>query len=406
VTERLLRSRNAAAIAFLLNGFVTAVWLSRIPAVSSELGLAPGRLGLLLLCPAVGSVLSLPSAGQIVLRLGARGAIRVFSVLCTGGVALAGMGVSSHHVPLTAMGLFFFGLGTGTWDVAMNVEGAAVEQLLRRSIMPRFHAGWSIGTVIGAGLGWAMATLDVPVAVHLTVACAVALVGTQVALHWFLEVDPHGSSEAAPPRAALRAWMERRTLLIGVVTLCAGLDEGVANDWFGLSLVKGYHQSQAVGALGFGVFVASMTVGRTVGTTVIDRLGRVRTLRLTATVAAAGILLVVIGPWVGIALLGGVLWGAGAALGFPMGMSAAADDPVWSAPRVGVVASIGYVAFLAGPPLVGFVADGVGVRRAVGVVLVLLVVMVVLAPVERPLVLDTGGTSGAPSGSGDSALTS
>ncbi len=155
-----------------------------------------------------------------------------------------------------------------------------------------------------------------------------------------------------------------------MVTLCAGLDEGVANDWFGLSLVKGYHQTQAVGALGFGVFVASMTVGRTVGTSVIDRFGRVRTLRLTATIAAAGILLVVIGPWVGIALLGGVLWGAGAALGFPMGMSAAADDPVWSAPRVGVVASIGYVAFLAGPPLVGFVADGVGVRRAVGVVLV------------------------------------
>ena len=92
MTEQLLRSRNATAAAFLLNGFVTAVWLSRIPAVSSELDLAPGHLGLLLLCPAIGSVLSLPSAGHIVLRLGARGAIRVFSVLCTGGVALAGVG--------------------------------------------------------------------------------------------------------------------------------------------------------------------------------------------------------------------------------------------------------------------------------------------------------------------------
>ena len=313
--------------------------------------------------------------------------------------------MSTHHVPLAAVGLFFFGLGTGTWDVAMNVEGAAVEHGLRRSIMPRFHAGWSIGTVIGAGLGWVMATFGVPVALHLGVACAFALVGVQVALHWFIEADPHGSAEPAPPRAALRAWTEPRTLLIGAVTLCAGLNEGVANDWFGLSLVKGYDQSQGVGALGFGVFVASMTIGRTVGTSVIDRLGRVRTLRLTASIAAAGVLLVVIGPWVGIALLGGVLWGAGASLGFPMGMSAAADDPVWSAPRVGVVASIGYVAFLAGPPLVGFVADGVGVRRAVGVVLAVLVVMVVLAPVERPLV-GTGGTVGAPSGSGDGALTS
>ena len=137
----------------------------------------------------------------------------------------------------------------------------------------------------------------------------------------------------------------------------------------------------------------------------IDRYGRITTLRVSALTAAIGVILVVAGPWVPIAILGGMLWGAGAALGFPMGMSAAADDPVWAAPRLGVVTSIGYLAFLAGPPLVGFVADGVGVRRAVAVVLVALVVIAVLAPVERPLELG-GGPSGAPMGSGDGGLTS
>ena len=141
----------------------------------------------------------------------------------------------------------------------------------------------------------------------------------------------------------------------------------------------------------------------------IDRLGRVTALRLSALSAAVGIVLVVVGPWLPVALLGGVLWGAGAALGFPMVMSAAADDPVWAAPRLGVVTSIGYLAFLAGPPLVGFVADEVGVRRAVSVVLVALVLMAVLAPVERPLeITDRLGAEppGEPSGSGAGALTS
>ena len=226
-----------------------------------------------------------------------------------------------------------------------------------------------------------------------------------MACRWFLAADPHSDAEPAPPRAALRAWTERRTLLIGVVTLCAALVEGVANDWFGLTLVDGYHQREVFGALGFGVFVTMMTTGRAIGTVVIDRLGRVTTLRLSALAAATGIVLVVVGPWLPVAILGGVLWGAGGALGFPMGMSAAADDPVWAAPRLGVVTSIGYLAFLAGPPLVGFVADGVGVRRAVSVVLVALVLIAVLAPVERPLE-PSPAPAADPSGSADHGLTS
>jgi MFS family permease len=399
-------ARNAVAIVFALNGFVTATWISRIPAVRSTLELSPGHLGLLLLCPAVGSVVSLPLAGQVVLRLGARLALRIFAVVCIGGVALAGIGVTAKVIPVVALGLFAYGLGTGTYDVAMNVEGAAVERLLGRSIMPRFHAGWSLGTVAGALVGAGAAALGISVVLHLVVLCVLILVATQVVCRWLLDVAPEDETEPPPPRAALTAWTERRTLLIGLVTLCAALAEGVANDWFGLVLVDGYHQSQSIGALGFGVFVAMMTLGRTGGTKVIDRYGRVLTLRLAAGTAALGVVLVVFGHWVPIAMLGGLLWGAGTALGFPMGMSAAADDPVWAAPRVSVVASIGYLAFLVGPPLVGFVGDAVGVRRAVAVVLVALVLIAVLAPVERPLVAARDGEPAPPSGSGDDSLTS
>jgi MFS family permease len=406
-SAELVRARNAVAAVFFLNGFVTATWLSRIPAVRSTLDLSSGQLGLLLLAPAAGSVLSLPLAGHVVKRLGARRAIRAFGSVCTGGVALAGVGVSTHLVLVAVVGLFCFGLGTGTYDVAMNVEGAAVEQLMRRSIMPRFHAGWSLGTVAGALFGAGAAALGVSVVVHLVAITALALGLTLLASRWLLTADPHGEDRPAHPRAALRAWTERRTLLIGIVTLCAALAEGVANEWFGQALVYGYDQSQAVGAIGLWVFVSTMTLGRTFGTTVIDRWGRVLTLRLSALAAALGITLVVVGPWLGIALVGGALWGLGTALGFPMGMSAAADDPTWAAPRLGVVASIGYLAFLGGPPLVGFIADDVGVRRAIAVVLVALFLIAVLAPVERPpeRALDEPAP-GDPSGRGDGALTS
>jgi MFS family permease len=375
--------------------------------VRSTLDLSSGRLGLLLLAPAAGSVLSLPLAGHVVKRLGARRAIRVFGCVCNGGVALAGVGVSAHLIPIVVLGLFCYGLGTGTYDVAMNVEGAAVEQLLSRSIMPRFHAAWSLGTVSGALVGAGAAALGVSVVTHLVAIPALALALTLFASRFLLKVDPHGDEQPAPPRAALKAWTERRTLLIGVVTLCAALAEGVANEWFGQSLVLGYDQSQAVGAIGLWVFVSAMTLGRTFGTAVIDRLGRVLTLRLSAIAAATGITLVVVGPWLGVALVGGVIWGLGTALGFPMGMSAAADDPAWSAPRLGVVASIGYLAFLGGPPLVGFVADAVGVRRAIGVVLGALLLIAVLAPVERPPVRAPADPApGDASGRGEGAFTS
>lgn len=401
----LVKARNATASVFLAHGFLAASWVSRIPAARSSLHLSPGHLGLLLLCPAIGSVLALPAAGQVVLRLKAKGAVRVFAAVCAGGTVLTGAGVSAHLALVAGAGLFFFGLGASLWDVAMNVEGAAVEQALTRSIMPRFHAGWSLGSVAGALVGAGFAALGPPLVVHLAITSALALALAEVAGRWFLAADPHTDAPPAPPRAALRAWTERRTLLIGLVLLSAAMVEGVANDWFGLSLVDGYHQRQVFGALGFGVFVTMMMTGRVVGTSLIDRFGRVVVLRMSALTAAVGVTLVVVGPWLPIAIVGGVLWGAGAALGFPMSISAAADDPVWAAPRLSVVTSIGYLAYLAGPPLVGFVADGVGVRRAVGVVLVALVVIAVLAPVERPLE-GTGGTSGAPSGSGESALTS
>jgi MFS family permease len=203
---------------------------------------------------------------------------------------------------------------------------------------------------------------------------------------------PQEPGPAGQRSAALTAWRNRRTLLIGLIMLGFGFTEGTANDWLAISLVDGYHAAETVGAVAFGVFVTAMTMTRLFGVYAIERWGRVTVLRLTAAAAAVGLLLVVIGPSVPFALAGAVLWGAGASLGFPIGMSAAADDPVRAAMNVSVAGSIGYGAFLAGPPLIGVLAQHFGVLRAILCVLGALAIGWWASGAARPLPVAGSGT--------------
>src|SRR5690606_34557444 len=185
--------------------------------------------------------------------------------------------------------------------------------------------------------------------------------------------------------SAARAWLEPRTLLLGVVVLAAALTEGAANDWMALAVVDGFGVDNAIGAVFFAVFVAAMTVGRFAGGAVLDRFGRVVVLRISAALAIAGLLLFALPPSLAITALGAVLWGLGAAVGFPVGISAAADDPAHAAMRVPVVATIGYSAFLVGPPALGFLADVVGYRTAMLAIAVPAVLSLIVAGIARPV---------------------
>jgi len=170
----------------------------------------------------------------------------------------------------------------------------------------------------------------------------------------------------------------------GVSTLAFAFTEGTANDWLAVALVDGHGIGEAAAAVGFAVFVAAMTAVRLVGGALLARYGRVTVLRVGGGTAVLGLLLFVTAPALPVVLAGAVLWGAGAALGFPIGMSAAADDPARAAARVSVVSSISYTAFLAGPPLIGFVAEGTGVLQALLVVLVVLALGSLAAGATRP----------------------
>ena len=378
------RVKVAVAVVFVLNGLAFASWVSRVPAVRDGLGLTPGGVGLLLLGLSLGTFVALPVSGAVVARIGPARSVTLAAVASTVGLVVMSAGLRSSTVALVACGMFVYGIGTSGWDVAMNVEAADVERRLRRTLMPRFHAGFSTGTVAGALLGAVCARLGIPLPDQLLATAVVVLVATPLATRAFAPVAAlaHGETRSA---GVLAAWREPRTLLVGLVVMAFALAEGIANDWVALALVDGYAASEALAAAGFAVFVSAMTLGRLFGGSLVERVGRVTALRITGVLVTSGVVVVVWSPAVPGALVGAALWGLGASLGFPLGMSAAGDEGPRSAARVSVVSSIGYAAFLGGPPFVGLLADAAGVRQAIVVAAVAGLVGAALAAATAPL---------------------
>ena len=380
--------RNAVFVIFALNGFGIAAWVARIPSVRDHLGITVAQVGILIFGISAGSVIGLLLAGHIVHWLGGRQSIRL--ALIVAGVALAGVGfgtsvLSSFGVVLAA--LVLYGFCSSICDVAMNVEGAAVERTTGRTTMPLFHASWSLGTVLGAGLGSAAAFAGVDPVWHLSAVGVLLVIATPIVVR-FVPDDEGLAADGTPAapltfRDRMSIWLEPRTLLIGLIVLGMAFTEGSANDWLALAMVDDRGVDNGQGALLFGVFTVSMTLGRIVGGPLIDRVGRVVALRASGAAAAVGLAVVILVPSVPVAIAGIVLWGIGASLGFPMGMSAAGDDPNRAAARVSAVATIGYIAFLVGPPLIGFVGDRIGLLNALWIVLVLILLAVFAAPAAR-----------------------
>ncbi len=361
--------------------------------------MTPGVLGLILLCIAVGSTVATPLSGLVISWLGETRTVVVMSLIAAAGMAIVAVGYRMG-IPPVAAGLFMFGFGSGAWDVAMNVQGAAVEQALGRAILPRFHAGWSIGTVTGAAVGAAMVAAGVPVTVHLLAVALCVAIAVPTTARGFLpgtrgpahQDRPAHQDKPTVRRNPLAAWTERRTLLIGLFVFCMAFTEGSGNDWLSLAVIDGYHTTPVLGTLTFAIFLAAMTTGRWFGPRLVDACGRVRVLRACTATALIGLLLIEFGARLPVALAGAVLLGLGASLGFPVGLSAAADDSRYAAGRVSTAASIGYVAFLAGPPVVGFLGDHIGVLHGLSIAGVLLVAAFILCRATAPL----GGRRGSP----------
>ena len=391
--SQFVRWRTAIFAIFLASGLSIATWASRVPGIKEALDLDNAQVGLILLGMGMASILGISTSPAVMARTGARRGMLLAMLTFATGIALVGLGATVFgSVPVVLIGMVLFGFGNGCVDVMMNVEATAIEQQMGRTILPVFHAFFSFGTVLGAGIGALAAALQVDVGTH---AVSMGVLIAVIAVVCFFQVpvreaalDPEDHEK--PPfrqrmHTALEAWREPRTYLLGTVMLGMSFAEGGANDWIALGTEQGHGFAEGTGAVALAVFSVGMTVVRLFGGPLVDRFGRVLVLRILAATAATGILLFILAPTLPLVLVGAALWGIGASLGFPLGMSAAADDPAKAAARVSAAATIGYVAFLGGPPVLGVISEHIGLLNTLFILVALVVLSGLFSGAARPL---------------------
>jgi MFS family permease len=373
----LRRWRNAIIVAFGLGGLTLAAWGPRLPDIRAELGVDTGTIGVILVGVTLGSVTGLLLSTPLLRWLGSRRSIRAVILLIAAALAVVGVAATLGSVVLIVIAFVIAGLGIGALDVMINVDGVAVETAAGKTLLPLMHAAWSGGAAVGSGIGAACAALGIdPGWQFIGEAVLIAMIGLAIApsIPAGIRADVPREQQSLGTRflAWLRGWADWRLLTIGLVMLGAELGEGTANNWLTLATKDGHGQPEAIAALFFTVFALTEAATRALAGPVIDRIGRVATVRITTALGVLGAILFILGTTWWIALLGVLLWAIGVSMGFPLGMSAAAESGPNPAARVSVVATLGYAANFAGPPAIGIIAEHAGVLSALWLVAALL----------------------------------
>lgn len=365
----LSRARVTVAIVFTLHGAVTGTFAARIPWIDDRLELSPAALGIALLMPALGAMVTMPFAGGLIHDHGSRAVTRWTLPLWCGAIAMPAF---APNLPVLCLVLLAYGAAAGVSDIAMNAQGVEVEERLRRPIMSGLHGMWSVGALLGAGAGSVAADLDLDARVHHSGAAVVLVVVAVVICHGLLHTDTD-EDLVAPPRFALPA---RGILLIGAVGFCAVFAEGASHDWCAQYLVDVTGAGPGTAARAYATFALTMAVGRLGGDRVVARLGAVRTVRLSGILATTGGVVIVASrvPWQ--AFVGFALMGAGLATIVPLAF-AAAGRTGHPAQSIAGVASIAYGSGLAAPAAIGLIADVTSLPVSFGLVTALLVFVAV-----------------------------
>lgn len=389
---------------FVLVGMCTSTWVTRTPALRDALQASTEQMGLVLFGFSVGAMLGIVSATALTERLQARRTIVLGMVANLAGLAVLATGAGLGSVPVTVAGFVLFGVGMGWCDIAMNVECGALEKTLARPLMTALHGCFSLGALLGALVGALMAWWQVAVLWHLLGVAALAAVLTGPLVRRVRNVSAQTpatvSTDSTSDTGAAGGWVlgalkDRRVLLVGLFALGMALAEGAAYDWLPLLMVDGYGFAATQGTLIYLLFTLGMAVGRFSGHALLQRFARTALMRASALSVACGLVLVVFAhqPWLGAVAV--VFWGVGAALGFPLALSAAAEGDGHSARRVGAVATLGYVAILVGPPLLGFIGEHHGLRMAMLPVLAMVGMALLVTAGLRPAPLQLREVHGA-----------
>ncbi|RWO95168.1 MFS transporter, partial [Mesorhizobium sp.] len=345
-----IRGRWALAAIFLANGFLTGSWAPQIPVFLTRLEISKFTLGLLILLFGVGAVVAMTWCGHLISRHGSRTVLRWFALCGSLGLMVVAL---APNVPLAAAAMIIFGGSIGGMDVAMNANAVVVERRLSRAVMSSSHGFWSLGGFAGGGLG-GFAIQHYGHLAHAAAVTVFAFAVIAVAVRHLLTEDSPQAAEHH--KFALPA--NPLVYLIGLMALLAMISEGAVLDWAALYLRQELGADLAVAGLAYAGFSGVMAITRFFGDGIRNRFGAVTTLRVSALVAAVGMLVAGLAPSPWLAIAAFAFCGFGIANMVPIIFSAGGNqEGMSSGTGMSVVTTIGYCGILVAPSAIGFVAE-------------------------------------------------
>ena len=367
MNSSLKKSRAAVLMAFFINGALLATWVSRIPAIQTKLSLSEGNLGLVLLGLSAGVLVALSLAGGLIARFGSARVTAIGAIALS--LTLFPLALMPNPVALW-LNLFVFGAALSIMDVAMNDQAVNVERRARRSLMSSFHATFSIGGLVGALIGSGMAAAEnfTPF-VHFLLMGSVLSIALLLAAQYFLPDRDEDAAKSVP----VFSFPERALWMLGAVAFCSAIGEGAMADWSGVYLSQVLSTTASFAALGYAGFSLTMTLGRLIGDSLLDRLSSETVVRFGGLIASVGLVIIALASSPVITLVGFSIIGLGLANIIPVVFSAAGNFPgIPSSTGIAGVATLGYAGFLAGPPVIGLIAEGTSLRIAFALIAVLI----------------------------------
>ena len=362
-------------------GMAGASLLVRLPEVRNLVNVTTAELGIILFVGSIGSIISVTQAGRFIARFGTR--VAIISGIIIGGIGLFGQALFIvNHLPAGyALFALITGLGMGVGDVGINVDGSAIEAASGKTALPKMHAAYSIGTFVGAGLGTLATTLNISLLAQMIGLVALNLVLPLITSRYLPAgngVETKSNSHQVESAVKSSMWRNRIVIFLALGILGITIAEGASNDWLAIAFVDDFKVSATTAGLGYATLLAAMTAVRFFGGKLADRFGKARTLQVLAGLGVLGLILIIVSHNIVLAFIGAVLWGCGVALGFPLFLSAAGEGEN-PARRVAFVASSGYLAFLVGPPLLGFLGQVWGVTNMFYVIALFLALAIYFA---------------------------
>lgn len=383
MSSELVRHKRSLLVLFFIPGLAFASWVTRTPEIRNAIDASVAEMGIVLFGLSIGSITGVLGAGRVVNWFGTKFAITSgLGLVCLSMLTLAG-GVALESQLLAATGLALFGLGIGTAEIAVNIDGAEVERRSGKHVLHLLHGAYSLGTLTGALIGLAMTALQVS-PIHHLFCIALMIIVLIICFQGGVPAGAGKITEKVILNGGSNVWRDSGMLALAFLTFSMAMAEGAASDWLPILVVDEHGFSSTAGSLAFVGFAAAMTVGRLSGGFLLKRFTIQSVVQACALSAAAGLLLIAVANNDVLIYVAIILWGAGASLGFPLALSWAGQGGGDVARRVKALATVGYIAVLVAPPSLGLIGGEYGLRIAMLIVMVMVMFAIPICRQRAP----------------------